>query len=186
MAARPLFALMTSLLLFIFVSAPTSAWSQDTSIEKTASPTTNTSLGGLSTSKTGTASSFRCPLKPGQQKLRAQKTKSGLLCLAGTIGQWFPMAQGRRLLKDVKLGLNALGQIPLLQQQLTMRLDRIKLLELQVLDSEKISATWRKAAEQQSAALLRKSSWWSSPTLWLAVGLLFGVGSMTAITIAVR
>jgi hypothetical protein len=138
----------------------------------------------LPTSRPGSTSSPKCPLGAAHKKRRATKSKSGLLCLDGSIGQWFPIARARLLLTDVKLGRNALKQVPLLEQKSSFALQRVKLLELQVGDSEKIAETWRQAAQEQAKALQSQHAWYKSPTLWFAVGLVLGVGGVTAAVVA--
>jgi hypothetical protein len=96
------------------------------------------------------------------------------------------MELARRLLTDIKLGKNALLQVPLLEQESTLRLDRIKLLELQISDTEKIAETWRKTAQQQAKAMQRDKAWYQSPTLWFAVGLALGAGGVTAAVVAAK
>jgi len=110
-----------------------------------------------------------CPLQPSIAGL-ASKGSSGLLCLDGAIGQWFPLPAARRMLKDLQVGRAAIALQPKLERRIELEVQRVILLELDVATSDKIAEQWRKAAEVQAKVLAQKDSFWRSPALWFAVG----------------
>lgn len=118
-------------------------------------------------------------------KAKPTKTSSGLLCLEGTLGQWFPRDSALRLLKDVKRGKAALALQPKLEHRLELEKRRTLLLELDGKTLEKIAETWRKAAEEQARARSTLMKWYHSPYLWMAVGFVAGTAATVGIVAAI-
>lgn len=147
-------------------------------------PTTTVSVGKPSVDGTTKTSSL-CPLNPKRKGL-ATKGKSGLHCLDGALGQWFPILASRRLLEDVKRGAEALKREQILTRRVEVGERRVVLLALDVATTAKIATAWRKVAVTQSKQLLSRQSIWRSPVLWFAIGVVLTSATVTSVAVAVK
>ena len=84
------------------------------------------------------------------------------------------------MLQDLKAGKAAIVLQDKLEQRIELEKRRSKLLELNVETSSAIAEQWRKAAETQGKALQQKKSFWRSPVLWFAVGVVISSISFVA------
>lgn len=100
------------------------------------------------------------------------------------MGQWFPQANLRLMLVDLKRGRAALELQPKLEKQVRLAEERIGLLELDAKTLEKIGTTWRVAATEQAKVLVQQRSIWSDPKFWFAAGLVLGAGGVIAAVVA--
>lgn len=176
-------ALLTLTFFLPIAAVPAVALSQPASRARSTRASSTSVFAGAQSSKAGSSSSPKCPISLGN-KSRATTSKSGLLCHEGVAGQWFPRPAVRLLLKDLKSGRAALALQPKLERRIELGVQRVKLLELDVATSDKIGAAWRTAAEVQAKQLAKKDSAWRSPTVWFAIGLVLGIGGVTAAVVA--
>lgn len=123
---------------------------------------------------TASRSSMRCPLPPGSPE-RATKKTSGLLCHEGALGQWFPRAQARLLLKELTAGRAALSLQPKLEGRLALMSKVEAMLKKQVETERQIASQWKTVVRGQAERLGAKRAWYKSPALWFAAGLVCAV-----------
>jgi hypothetical protein len=122
-----------------------------------------------------------CPLAPDAKGV-ATKSTSGLVCVDGALGQWFPLNKARLLLSDVKLGNAALQLTPKLEARIELSEKTSELLRKQLVTEESIANTWKDVAEIQTKRLKQKDAWYKSPILWFAVGAVAAFGISYGVT----
>lgn len=139
------------------------------SLPKTFQKTVNP--GGFDTASSALTSSVSCPLSPGKQE-NATPMRSGLLCLGGALGQWFPRREARLLLGQLTAGKAALELQPVLESRLALAAKVQEALRRQIDTEQKIARQWGHVVKQQSERLQSRGTWYKSPVLWFATGVL--------------
>lgn len=109
-----------------------------------------------------------------------EQPKSKQAIVDGVKGMFFPMPVARLMLKDLKLGKAALAMQPKLELRIELEKHKTKLLELDVETVEKMSQIWKSTAEDQAKRLSKTDTFWRSPTLWFALGVVVAGGAFGA------
>ena len=101
-------------------------------------------------------------------------------------GRWFSMPSAKKLLESYQLLPIKERELRAAKDLLDIRKVRVTLLEANLEDSRKIAILWKDTAEQQAKTAIAKDSFWRSPYLWTAVGLIVGVGLTVGVLAATQ
>ena len=114
----------------------------------------------------------------------ATEKASGILCLRGTVGMFYPMPEARLMMKDLVLGSELLKQVQKLQDARALDSEQIALLKDSVRLSKRLSEEYRHEALDYAKKLRSRDKWYKSPALWFVAGIGLGALSIAAGAIA--
>jgi hypothetical protein len=110
--------------------------------------------------------------------------------LNGQPGIWFPKAKAVQLLNDVKKVPTLEALTKKLTQRVALELESRKLLEKSqanlVQQKELLVKTNAQLGRELTLERKRRTAWWRSPVLWLAVGVLSATAATVGVVAAVK